>query len=72
MIPIRCFTCGEVLGDKWEEYASRLKKGEDPSKILDDIGLKRYCCRRTIVSHVEIMDDLLRYAEHLKRPGGQR
>ena len=20
IIPVRCFTCGKVLGDKWEDY----------------------------------------------------
>ena len=23
IIPIRCFTCGKVLADKWNEYARR-------------------------------------------------
>jgi len=73
MVPIRCFTCGEVVGDKWEEYISRLNKGEDPSKILDDLGLKKYCCRRTLISHVEVMDDVLKYAEYMgKESGGGR
>ncbi|MGJ7029329.1 DNA-directed RNA polymerase subunit N (RpoN/RPB10) [Methanothermobacter sp. DSM 3267] len=27
--------------------------GEDPGKVLDDLGLKRYCCRRMLISHVE-------------------
>jgi DNA-directed RNA polymerase subunit N len=73
MVPIRCFTCGEVVGDKWEEYISRLKKGEDPSKILDDLGLKKYCCRRTLISHVEVMDEVLKYAEYMGRElGGRR
>lgn len=72
MVPIRCFTCGEVVGDKWEEYVSRLKKGEDPSKILDDLGLKKYCCRRTIISHVEVMDEVLRYVGSMGKGSGGR
>ncbi|MEM2226686.1 MAG: DNA-directed RNA polymerase subunit N [Candidatus Bathyarchaeia archaeon] len=71
MIPVRCFTCGEVVGDKWEEYISRLNRGEDPSRILDDLGLKKYCCRRTLISHVEVIDEVLKYAEHMKEPGGR-
>jgi len=72
MVPIRCFTCGEVVGDKWEEYVSRLKRGEDPSKILDDLGLKKYCCRRTIISHVEVMDEVLRYVGSMSKGSGGR
>ncbi|MDG6996864.1 MAG: DNA-directed RNA polymerase subunit N, partial [Nitrososphaerota archaeon] len=29
IVPVRCFSCGKLVGDKYEEYASRLKKGED-------------------------------------------
>ncbi len=52
-IPIRCFTCGNLIADKYEEFIQRVKKGEEPDKILDDLGLKRYCCRTMIITHVE-------------------
>ena len=33
IIPVRCFTCGKILGDKWNFYKIELKKlnpnGED-------------------------------------------
>ena len=67
IIPVRCFTCGEVVGDKWEEFAARVKEGEAPSKILDDLGLKKYCCRRILISHVPVIDELLKYSEHSRR-----
>jgi DNA-directed RNA polymerase subunit N len=28
---------------------------------LDDLGIERYCCRRMLLSHVEIVDTLRRY-----------
>jgi len=61
MIPIRCFTCGKVVGDKWEEYDRRIKSGEEARKILDDLGLTRYCCRRMLLSNIEIIDEVLKY-----------
>ena len=63
MVPIRCFTCGALIGDKWEEFARRVKDGEDAGKVLDDLGLKRYCCRRMLLSNVEVIDDIVRYFE---------
>ncbi|MEM0272037.1 MAG: DNA-directed RNA polymerase subunit N, partial [Thermoprotei archaeon] len=30
LFPIRCFTCGKVLSDKWDEYKKRVDAGEDP------------------------------------------
>ena len=59
IIPVRCFSCGKVIGDKWKPYVERVSKGESPKDVLDDLGLKRYCCRRMIISHVEIIDKLL-------------
>jgi len=61
MIPIRCFTCGNVIADKWEEFSKRVKNGEDMGKILDDLGVERYCCRRMLISHVNIIDEILTY-----------
>lgn len=63
IIPVRCFTCGNLVGDKWQDFANRVKNGEKADKVLDDLGLKRYCCRRMLLSHVEIIDEFLKYAE---------
>jgi DNA-directed RNA polymerase subunit N len=63
MIPIRCFTCGKLLADKWEEYIEKVKSGKDPAKALDELGIKKYCCRRMLISHKEIIDEVLKYAE---------
>jgi len=63
MIPIRCFTCGALIGDKWEEYTRRVKDGEDPGKVLDSLRVTRYCCRRMLLSHVDIIDEILKFYE---------
>ncbi|MDA4125192.1 MAG: DNA-directed RNA polymerase subunit N [Thaumarchaeota archaeon] len=59
MIPIRCFTCGNQIGDKFASFQSRVKDGEDPAKVLDALGLKRYCCRRMLISSVDVIDQVL-------------
>jgi len=66
IIPVRCFTCGKLIGDKWEEFAKRVEKGERPPAILDDLGLTRHCCRRMLLSHVEIIDEIIRFYEERK------
>lgn len=63
IIPVRCFTCGKLVGDKWEEFAGRVKGGELPKKVLDDMGLTRYCCRRMLLSHIEIIDEIIKFYE---------
>lgn len=59
MFPVRCFTCGTPIAQLWEEYLRRVRQGEEPGKVLDDLGVKRYCCRRMFLSHVEIADEVL-------------
>ncbi|MDD3135258.1 MAG: DNA-directed RNA polymerase subunit N [Methanoregula sp.] len=61
MIPVRCFTCGKPISTAWEEYKARRGKGEDPKQILDDLGITRYCCRRMLLTHKEIIDELNPY-----------
>jgi DNA-directed RNA polymerase subunit N len=63
MAPVRCFSCGTLIGDKWEEFARRVQGGETPKTVLDDLGIKRYCCRRMILSNVEIIDEVIKYFE---------
>lgn len=75
IIPIKCFTCGKVLADKYEYYVSqvremKLNNKQDPNKVtyftkenlektpegivLDNLGLTKMCCRRHMISHVDI------------------
>jgi DNA-directed RNA polymerase subunit N len=63
IIPVRCFTCGKLVADRWEEFSRRVKAGEQPKKVLDDMGMTRYCCRRMFISQVDVIDDLLRYTQ---------
>ena len=55
IIPVRCFSCGKVVGHLWKEFEERVEKGEDPKKVLDDLGLTRYCCRTLFITHVNLL-----------------
>jgi DNA-directed RNA polymerase subunit N len=33
--------------------------GEDPQTVLDDLGIMRYCCRRMIISHSDLVDEII-------------
>ena len=75
IIPIRCFTCGKVVGHLWEKYQIRLQEEFDKitdnkntipyekvrvieSQIIDELELKRYCCRRMLLSHVDLCEKI--------------
>ena len=61
IMPVRCFTCGKVIGHLYPTFKQRVEMGEDPARVLDDLGLERYCCRRMLLTHVDLIDDILPY-----------
>lgn len=72
IIPIRCFTCGKVIANKYNTYLNKTKKKNDDlttieinsknvkktdqGKVMDELGLERYCCRKVIMTHVDLVD----------------
>ena len=75
LIPVKCFTCGMVIGDKYRYYTREVRRkkaatGMDVVKvqyltkdivdktvegdILDRLGLNKMCCRRHMLTHVDI------------------
>lgn len=70
IIPVKCFTCGKVLADKYLYYKRITKKKDKNETIyftkeseikktpeglaLDKLGLNKMCCRRHMLSHVDI------------------
>ncbi|MDR2874174.1 MAG: DNA-directed RNA polymerase subunit N [Methanobrevibacter sp.] len=53
MIPIRCMSCGKPISAYFKEYQQRIADGEASKAIFEDMKIKRYCCRRMFISHVE-------------------
>lgn len=56
-IPVRCLSCGKVIGDKYEEFQERTEDGEDAGEVLDDLGLEKYCCRTIFLTHVDTVEE---------------
>ena len=75
IIPVKCFTCGNVLADKYQYYLRRVKamklaNGKEIDKVvylteakmektpeglvLDELKLFHVCCRRHMLTHVDI------------------
>ncbi len=49
MMPVRCFSCGAVVADKWEEYDKRVNKDhEDADKVLDELGGKEILLQKDV------------------------
>jgi len=55
IIPVRCWSCGKPVGHLWEQFKERSQK-EDKKKIMDDVGLDRYCCRAMFLGHIDLID----------------
>lgn len=61
IIPVRCFTCGKVIGNKYDSYIEMLNAEYSERDALDELGLRRYCCRRMVLTHVDLIQKLLLY-----------
>ena len=61
IIPVRCFSCGKPIGHLYKEYQERTAKGEEKKKVLDSLGLERYCCRAQFLGHVDLIDQAGKY-----------
>lgn len=64
IIPIRCFTCGTPLAQHWEEYQTRVSNKEDPKKVLDSLGMERYCCRRMMLAHSDTIEEIMKFKKY--------
>ena len=54
--PIRCLSCGKPLAHFYPEFKKRTEEGEDSKKILDELGLDRYCCRAIFLGQVDTLE----------------
>ena len=80
IIPIRCFTCGMVIADKYRYYQEQVrsrklsknigneamnvdkvlyltkefKEKTEEGEVLDELNMKKMCCRRHFLTHVDI------------------
>lgn len=69
IIPIRCFTCNKVIANKWKTYESLMNTKMSQDAIFEKIGIEKYCCKRMFVTHVELIDELLLYSDHIDENG---
>jgi DNA-directed RNA polymerase subunit N (RpoN/RPB10) len=69
IIPIKCFTCGKVLADKYRYFMEKVSKKHSKDTeyfsetnttktieghVMDELHLTKPCCRRHMLTHVDI------------------
>lgn len=75
IIPVKCFTCGNILSNKYIYYVNKVaqqkqiqnKENDEiqyfsenykdksiEGEVLDELGLTKQCCRRHMLTHVDI------------------
>ena len=67
LIPVRCFTCGNLIADMYNEYQEKVRSGEDPAKTLDSLEITRYCCRRMLLTSLETIQQIIPFYEAIQR-----
>jgi DNA-directed RNA polymerase subunit N len=61
MIPVRCFSCGKVIAEYYDQFIEGIKKGKKIDELFNELGIERYCCRRMLLTSVEFIDELNKY-----------
>jgi len=56
IIPMRCMSCGKPLAHLWDDFKKRVESGEEAGKVLDDLGLERYCCRSIFLGQEDTLE----------------
>jgi DNA-directed RNA polymerase subunit N len=59
--PVRCFSCGKPIAHLWSQFKERTEKGEEPGKVLDELGLERYCCRAMFLGQADMIDEISKF-----------
>ncbi len=69
LIPIRCFTCGNVIANRYPKYKEELQKhlkdydGKPVAldvhrtfegELLDKLNINKYCCRRHFLAQIDM------------------
>jgi DNA-directed RNA polymerase subunit N (RpoN/RPB10) len=82
IIPVKCFTCGMVIANKYRYYIEEVRKRKlakqininegsnnidkvlyltkefhektAEGEVMDELGLNKMCCRRHLLTHVDI------------------
>jgi DNA-directed RNA polymerase I, II, and III subunit RPABC5 len=58
-LPGVCWLCVTThCSGRWFTFLAWLHRFRD---ALDELGLKRYCCRRMVLTHVDLIQKLLNY-----------
>ena len=65
LVPVRCFTCGNLIADKYDDYQTKLKAGKNPEKVLNELKINRYCCRRMLVTTAETIQQVIPFYESI-------
>ncbi|MAH03559.1 DNA-directed RNA polymerase subunit N [Candidatus Pacearchaeota archaeon] len=55
IIPIRCFSCNKPISHLWADFKKRTSEGENTKKVLDELGLERYCCRSVFLGQEDLI-----------------
>ena len=62
IIPVRCYSCGKTIAHLYEPYRKLLDEDYTEAEALATVGAIRYCCRRMLLTHIDLIDGLMPYS----------
>jgi DNA-directed RNA polymerase subunit N len=56
IIPMRCFSCGKPIAQLYNQYKELVKEGKSHKDAMDELGIKRYCCRAKFLGQTDTLE----------------
>ncbi|KPM05637.1 coiled-coil domain-containing protein 102A-like [Sarcoptes scabiei] len=67
--PVRCWTCGKVIGHLWEEFREELNRAKICNDRIDSLlplfqklGLRRFCCHTMFLTHYQRFEESINFS----------
>lgn len=71
-LPVRCFTCGSVIGNLEQKFIDHLENGLEKKEFLDNMNVRQICCRRMFLGYENIIDKLNVFPKHIDNRYGEK
>lgn len=65
-LPNNCTACHDLLGHLWDPYKDLLFENYTKEEALQALNVDRDCCRKMMLSSVNVMEKMLHFRSHIK------
>jgi DNA-directed RNA polymerase subunit N len=54
-------SCGKPIAHLYKKFKIMIEKGEEPKRVLDELGIERYCCRAAFLGQIDLLETINKF-----------